>query len=205
MSDIPSPSITALILAGGQASRMGGSDKGLLDCAGRPLIEWVLERIQPVVGTILISANRSKDRYAQYGYPLVGDSQADYPGPLAGIESGLFACKTDYLWVVPCDAPHVDAQLLQRLSHSCVDPDIPAAVPIEGGYTHPTFALLRRDVLESLHDYLASGERKAQDWLATLPARPVDCSDHPEWFVNINTPEELALCAELLTTTSQTP
>ena len=71
MPDAHTASVSALLLAGGQASRMGGHDKGLLDCAGQPLIAHVLARIAPYVATILISANRHLDRYRAYGYPKI--------------------------------------------------------------------------------------------------------------------------------------
>ena len=170
---------------------MGGHDKGLLDCAGQPLIAHVLARIAPCVAGILISANRHLDRYRAYGYPVFDDAQADYPGPLAGIARGLEHCTTPWLWVLPCDAPQVDAQLLTRLMDACRETQLPAAVPIEAGHAQPTFALLRKDTLAGLRAYWDQGGRGVQEWLATLPAARVECSDHPEWFVNLNTPEEL--------------
>jgi molybdenum cofactor guanylyltransferase len=198
MPEQTSPSTTALILAGGQASRMGGSDKGLLDCAGRPLIEHVLARVAPYVDGILISANRNLDQYRRYGYPVLADTTPDFPGPLAGFARGLEHCTTEWLWVVPCDAPQVEPRLLARLMDACRKQTAPAAVPVEGTQIQATFALLHRDVLASLRVYLEHGSRAVRDWLRILPAVQVECSDHPEWFVNLNTPEELAACAAQL-------
>lgn len=177
---------------------MGGNDKGLLDCAGRPLIEHVLARVAPCVDGILISANRNLDRYRHYGYPVIEDATADFPGPLAGIARGLEQCATEWLWVVPCDAPRVDAQLLTRLRDACRAQEVPAAVPVADARMQATFALLHRDVLDSLRACLEQDRRAVRDWLSGLPAAQVDCDDHPEWFVNLNTAEELAACAEQL-------
>ena len=41
--------ITALILAGGQASRFSGQDKGLIDFRGKPMITHVLNSLKPQV------------------------------------------------------------------------------------------------------------------------------------------------------------
>ncbi len=193
MSETRAAAVTALLLAGGQGARMGGDDKGLLECAGQPLIEHVLARITPHVTRILISANRNLERYRGYGHPVLDDAQTDYPGPLAGILRGLEACTTEWLWVVPCDAPQVDAHLLQRLQAACGDAR--AAVPIDNGYAQPTFALLQVDTLAALRAYWNGGGRSVQEALATLPAARVECSDRPDWFVNVNTPEELAAYA----------
>lgn len=198
MSDHSTPSITALILAGGQATRMGGADKGLIDFAGQPLIAHVLTRVASCVEAVLISANRNLDAYRRFGHPVIADATTDFPGPLAGIARGLEHCTTEWLWVVPCDAPQVNARLLERLLQACRECDARAAVPLANGQMQPTFALLRRDVLAPLNGYLAEGRRAAHAWLQSLPAAEVDCSDHPEWFVNLNTPAELAACAARL-------
>lgn len=198
MPDHRAPSITVLILAGGQGERMGGSDKGLVECAGRPLIEHVLARVAPCADAILISANRTLDTYGRYGYPVLEDTTADFSGPLAGIARGLEQCMTDWLWILPCDAPQVDAELLERLLDACRTQEAPAAVPIEGGRMHATCALLCRDTLPSLNTYLERDHRAVHAWLRTLPAAEIECDDHPEWFVNLNTPEELAAYAARL-------
>lgn len=57
--------IFALILAGGQGSRMGGVDKGLVQWHNKALIDHVIEKIRPQVSHIAISANRNLESYAQ--------------------------------------------------------------------------------------------------------------------------------------------
>lgn len=179
---------------------MGGADKGLLDCGGRPMIEHVLNCISPTVDRILISANRNLDAYRRYGHPVVEDDDADFAGPLAGIERGLDRCETEWLWVVPCDAPRVDCALLKRLHQACGDRATVAAVPVAAGRWQSTFALLHCGTHAALQHYLAQGHRAVHDWLRQLPAAAVPCDDHPDWFINLNTPEELARCAATLDT-----
>lgn len=195
MPQHPRSPITALILAGGRAARMGGADKGLLDCGGRRLLEEVLDRVAPHVEHILISANRNLDAYRRYGHPVITDAMADFAGPLAGVERGLDRCSTDWLWIVPCDAPRVDGELLTRLMTACRSSNATAAVPIEHGSLHPTFALVHRSLHAALAEFLSRDKRAVRDWLAALAATRVECDDHPEWFANINTPEDLAAYA----------
>jgi molybdenum cofactor guanylyltransferase len=65
--------VSAVILAGGRATRLGGVDKGLIELAGRPLTAWVAERLAGQVQGILVSANRRAEAYARLGYPVVAD------------------------------------------------------------------------------------------------------------------------------------
>ncbi len=184
-------SISAVILAGGRATRMGGRDKGLVPLAGRPMIAHVLEAIRPQVGHIAINANRSHDAYAAWGYPVLPDQLADYPGPLAGMAAGLAWCPDDCLLTLPCDGPYVPADLASRLAAGMGDADV--AVAHDGDRLQPVHALLRRDTLARLNAFLHGGGRKIDRWYATLAMRTVDLSDCQSLFSNVNTPEQ---CAE---------
>jgi len=79
----------AVILAGGQARRMGGGDKALLSLAGRPMLSHVLDRIEPQVAGLCLNANGDADRFARFGVPVVADSIDGFVGPLAGVLAGL--------------------------------------------------------------------------------------------------------------------
>lgn len=81
-----------VILAGGQASRMGGKDKGLIELNQKPLIEHVIERLSPQTPRILINANRNQDAYRAFGF-VFSDQFKDFPGPMGGIHAGLFMQK----------------------------------------------------------------------------------------------------------------
>ena len=86
---IPPAHITAVILAGGLSRRMGGVDKGLQLIHGQPMVQQVLNRLQPQVGQVLINANRHLDEYKGFGVPICSDSISGYAGPLAGIQAAL--------------------------------------------------------------------------------------------------------------------
>ena len=83
------PCYTALILAGGQALRMGGQDKGWIELAGQPLIRRTLASLQQQSlppGQYVISANRRLADYAALGHlhsaQKVGRESVRYPGTL---------------------------------------------------------------------------------------------------------------------------
>ena len=113
--------ITAVILAGGKGSRLGGQDKGLVSYQNKPLIQHVLDKIEPQVGQIIINANRNQDDYAKFDYPVISDELSDFQGPLAGFLTGMKTCNTDYILTLPCDGPDLPDDLVSRLVNELED------------------------------------------------------------------------------------
>src|SRR5580700_5723382 len=107
--------ITGLILAGGRGRRMGGVDKGLQLLRGRPMADWVRERLAPQVDELLINANQNLDAYARFGVPVIEDRIDGYAGPLAGLQRGLEVAKYPYVVTAPCDSPFLPRDLVERL------------------------------------------------------------------------------------------
>jgi molybdopterin-guanine dinucleotide biosynthesis protein A len=181
--------MTGIVLAGGQGRRMGGVDKGLQPLRGRPMVEWVLERLRPQVGEIMINANQNAERYAAYGHRVIGDEVSGFAGPLAGLHAGLKAASHPLVVTVPCDSPFLPADLVSRLSGSLKENDL--AVAKTGDRTHPVFALVRKEVLGNLQAFLEGGGRKIDAWYAGLRFVEVSFDDEADAFRNINTLEEL--------------
>lgn len=191
MTDQPSRlSITAVILAGGKARRMGGQDKGLVELAGRPLIEHVITRIEPQVGQILINANRNTEQYARYGYPVVSDSLSDFQGPLAGFLAAMQQVESEFIVTIPCDGPCLPDDLVSRLYNALQAAQAEIAVAHDGNRMQPVYALISTRLQPSLEAFLASGERKIDWWYERHNTVTADFSDAPDTFLNINTLEE---------------
>jgi len=192
---IPPAYITAVILAGGLSRRMGGVDKGLQLIHGQPMVQQVLNRLQPQVGQVLINANRHLDEYKGFGVPICSDSISGYAGPLAGIQAALLHTTTPYLVSVPCDSPLLPKDLVTRLASAMHQHTADAAVAVTGDpdqvQRHPVFLLLKSELRNSLERYLGSGGRKVDDWLASLKCIDVQFDDEMA-FTNVNTPEDIA-------------
>jgi len=182
---------TGVILAGGQGRRMGGRNKGWVIWRGRPLIEWVIERLAPQTATTLISTNTDIDRYRALGFPCVTDTHPDYRGPLAGVAAAFAACPARSLLCVPVDAPCIPADLGTRLARALAAADAPAAIAHDGERLQPLFALLRPTLAPRLQQDLSGGPLAAGRWLREAGAITVDFSDQPQAFANLNTPEDL--------------
>jgi molybdopterin-guanine dinucleotide biosynthesis protein A len=190
--------VTAVILAGGKARRMGGVDKGLVPINGRPMISWVIDALRPQVADVLVNANRNHGRYGEFGCPVMDDGDSEFRGPLAGMASGMHAARTPYIAVVPCDSPLIGGELVQRLFEVVATSGAPVAAAHDGERLQPVFALLSCELLDDLAGYLDAGERKIDRWYARHGYETVDFSDVAEWFANINAPDDKHALEEVL-------
>ena len=195
MPPIPREQITGLVLAGGRGSRMGGVDKGLQTFQGMPLALHALLRLQPQVGQVMINANRNIGAYEALGVPVWPDAEADFAGPLAGMQAGLEHCETDWLVTVPCDTPRFPSDLVARLAEAAArdDAEIAIAATREGDgspQAQPVFCLMRAQLLEHLAAFLSAGQRKIDRFTATRRSVQV-VFDDPAPFFNVNTLAEL--------------
>jgi len=184
--------ITAVILAGGQASRMDGEDKGLIVFRELPLISHVINITKPKVSQILISANRNFEEYANFG-KVISDDLEGYQGPLAGISKALKVCSTPYLLVLPCDSPLIDSALIDSLIEKMEISNVDICVAHDGLIMHATFALMQTKLEKSLEEFLGEGGRKMALWYRQQSLERIDVSSHLEVLTNINRPEDFNL------------
>jgi molybdopterin-guanine dinucleotide biosynthesis protein A len=182
--------VSAIVLAGGLGRRMGGVDKGLQELRGRPMVQWVLERLAPQVDEIVINANQNLERYRAFGHRVISDEIGGFAGPLAGLHAGLKAVTHPLAVTAPCDSPFLPPDLVFRLKQALGKNDL--AVARTGAQPHPVFALVKRECRESLEAFLARGGRKIDAWYASLKVVEVSFDDEADAFRNINTREELA-------------
>ena len=188
----PVENITGVILAGGRGRRLEGADKGLALWHGKPIIEYVLNALKPQVGHLLINANRNRDRYAEFGCPVIHDELPDFQGPLSGLVSAMDAAVTGYLVITPCDCPDIAGDLVQRLYDAMKQGGHSIGVAHDGKRLQPVFALFDRRLRDSLNDYLRRGGRKPDQWYAEQGFCRADLSDQPHTFSNLNTAEDFA-------------
>lgn len=188
MPALPALPCSVLLLSGGRGQRLGGRDKGLVEWRGRPLIDWLHAVARPITDDLIISCNRNTERYAAWADRLVQDDSPDYQGPLAGIRAGLAAARHPHLLVLPCDAPLVDDDLLQRLLDAAGERP---AMLHRGGFWEPLFCVLPRSVLPVLEAAWQAGERSPQRALRPLDPLAIPCADDDPRLANLNTPELL--------------
>ncbi|OGB23445.1 MAG: molybdenum cofactor guanylyltransferase [Burkholderiales bacterium RIFCSPLOWO2_02_FULL_57_36] len=186
--------ITGLILAGGRGSRMGEADKGLQLLRGIPMALHAITRLAPQVSTLTISANRNVAAYEAFGVPVRPDEVGNFAGPLAGLQTALSYCSTEYLVTAPCDSPFLPLDLVAALGNGLSMQNADLAFAVTGindmEQIHPVFCLLRTALLPDLNRYIGAGGRKITAWHASLCAAKVHFSNE-DAFQNINTLEDL--------------
>jgi len=184
--------LSAVVLAGGKSTRMGGVDKGLLEYNGRKMIEWSLDVVRPLVQRLLISCNRNITDYMPLADAVVCDRIAGSLGPLAGVHAAMEVVDTAALLVLPCDTPLINEALLDKLVASAVQN--PEAIVYIVGATgvHPLHAIIPLSLKQDLEDYLIDGGRAVQKWYAKHKVVELQLSEGEEaLMINVNRPEEL--------------
>lgn len=185
--------VSALILAGGNATRLGGIDKREIVIDGRTIFARQVDALAPRVAELLVSS-----RAEVAGYRTVHDRVADI-GPLAGISAGLAAATTPWLLVVAGDMPNVDGTLVDLLlAHGGPEWDA-VAIRIDGR-AEPLCAVYRvmtwRPIVTARitarllkASALLTDQRSRVRWIEEAEVRRVDPSLRS--LRNVNTPGDL--------------
>lgn len=168
---------------------MGGQNKGLIPLAGLPLIQHVIQRLDPAIKDRVISANEDLTYYQALGYPVVEDKISGNLGPLCGIYSAMLFLNKQWLLVVPCDVPLLPHDYVERmLDHDATGK---AYVAFDGERQHSGCCLLHHSLQQDLLNHLEQKQLAVHRFLEKHHAQQIDFSDEAQGFININSPEQL--------------
>ena len=214
LSPISPKSLTGIVLAGGLSSRMG-EDKALLTIRGVPLLRVVsdvaialcesvyiitpwTERYQHVVSPMCqfikeIPLLGSREDLGDLGEKMHTRPRAPTNGPLVGFAQGLAHVQTDWVLLLACDLPKLQIDVLQtevaKLDN--VEAEAIALLAKNSKGWEPLCGFYRRSCLPALKQYINSGGRSFQQWLAQHPVQVLPLSDGQMLF-NCNTPADYA-------------
>ncbi|CAN2532981.1 Molybdenum+cofactor+guanylyltransferase [Methylocapsa aurea] len=193
-----------LILAGGQALRMGGVAKPLIQVGGAPILEHVVRRLAPQCVRLALNANGDPERYAAFHLPIVPDQVEGFAGPLAGVLAGLDHVAAHFPDVplvlsVPADTPFIPQDLVQRLASARVEAKAEIAVAKSGDRVHHAVALWPVALREELRHALVKEDlRKVSGFIERYASTLVEWPDAPyDPFFNVNRPEDVELAERI--------
>nr|WP_312010292.1 molybdenum cofactor guanylyltransferase MobA [Bradyrhizobium cenepequi] len=188
-----------MLLAGGLARRMGGGDKPMRTIGGRTILERVIARLAPQCDGLILNANGDPARFVAFGLPVVADSVADFPGPLAGILAALewMAANRPEVSLVlsaAADCPFLPRDLVSRLHEALVKENAQLAVAASAGQSHPVIGLWSVSLRDELrHALTVKDIRKIDRWTARYKLATVNWPTEPlDPFFNANTVEDIA-------------
>lgn len=187
---LPKHLITGVVLAGGKARRMHGSDKAWVRFEGTALIEYMLASLREKVAEVFISTSRSTPEYRGLGCRLIADPTPEFEGPLMGILAAMRAAETPWILVVPCDMPLLKSTHLTRLiAKASEGKDL--TVAHDGTRIHPLVMCVGTHLAHDLEQFLNGGGRRVEEWIRRQSFSVVDFSDDPEAMANLNSIADL--------------
>jgi molybdopterin-guanine dinucleotide biosynthesis protein A len=192
--------VSAAILAGGLARRLGGADKAALVVGRARILDRQLAALAAVADDIrIVAADRA--RYAGLQIPVIADAIAG-AGALGGLYSALLDARHERVLILACDLPFVTAALLQRLVIESGGPaeiadGIDAVVPRSVRGLEPLCALYNRRCAAAARARIERGELRVAGLLADLRVRELGPDalapyDEGALFENVNTPHDHA-------------
>lgn len=192
--------IGCAILAGGKSSRMG-TDKALLEFEGKQFITQIAEELSWFDERIIARGGNSRlEGELEREWTVIPDFYPDH-GPIGGLHAALSACESDALFVVTCDMPLIESELVRELCNFMQETDFDekrvdaydVVISVgEGGKIHPLCGVYRKSVLPVLEEQILSGRNRVMEALKRLRVNyvTVDSPAGARQLANINTPQD---------------
>jgi len=189
----PLSAATGVLLAGGQATRLGGAPKGLLRVGGEPLAARTLRLFRELFGATLVVANDPAP-YLPFGAPVVPDLLPGKGAP-GGLHAALSRAGSDWVFTAGCDMPFLARGPIEWLA---ARRDAPAVAVVWQGRLEPLHAFWSRPCLPVVERMIREGDPSMWRIASACGARFVG---EEEWrvvdpqgrsFENANTPEDVA-------------
>ncbi|MFZ2300834.1 MAG: molybdenum cofactor guanylyltransferase [Gallionella sp.] len=182
---------TAIVMAGGDSSRMG-TDKASILLDGKTLMQSVIATMQQLFPQVIVSVRQPR---VGIDLPQICDEVPD-GGPLAGLTASLGKVNTPWAFMVACDMPFVVPQVVELLAGHRAQHQ--AVVPVVHGHPQPLAAFYAASCLAPLRASLAAQQKGLRGVLQQLDVRYVDETEmmqadpHLRSFFDLDTPEDVA-------------
>ncbi|MEP7267504.1 MAG: molybdenum cofactor guanylyltransferase [Saprospiraceae bacterium] len=181
--------INGYILAGGKSSRMG-TDKGLLNFNGKPIVQKIINQLMPAVDkTIIVSNNVA---YEKFGLEVIPDLIADV-GPAGGIHAALSHTDSEQIFVVSCDMPYITTDAIQYMIEQASQSQI--TLPLNREKIEPLFGVYSKECLPLWQQLIEQRMIKLQEMVTHFELLKINIENNELFndflFLNINDNNDL--------------
>lgn len=182
--------MTGIILAGGKSTRFG-SDKSFIKVNRQPLLKKQICLLKKKFKKIIIVSNNSKHKYRDIC--TIKDIIPDC-GPLGGIYSGLVMSPSLYNFVIACDMPNINLQLLKYMVK--LKNGFDAVVPCFKNGCEPLFAIYSKRCIPVIEKMIKDDNLRIANFFNKIKLRKIKKEEIEEFgnpevlFFNINTPDD---------------
>ncbi len=193
--------LTIVIQAGGLSTRMG-EDKALKQFLGKPLIERVIERLNPIADELLITTNQPQN-YSFLNKRLIPDLQPDR-GPLGGLFTAISSASHPYVGVVACDMPFASQKFFETATNLMTEKEAQVVIAKSDEGYEPFHALYRKEIcLPVIKSAIDNNQWRVVSWLSQVKLYEINQDEMKTidptglCFWNVNTPEEFAQAEQI--------
>ncbi len=199
---------TAIILAGGQSSRMG-FDKQFLTVDNNLIVHGIIKELSSIFNELIIVTHKP-EVYRNYSYKIVEDELLGF-GPLSGIHAGLKNSNSLYNYIIGCDMPFINKTYIDYMISIIKDsPEkLDGVITLYEDWIEPFNSFYIKDFANSIENYVKTGKPKIYPLLKKCNIHYVPEKEarkfSPTWqmFMNINTPEDIQNYREIISLDSQ--
>ncbi len=180
------------VLAGGESRRFG-RDKARAELAGKPLVSYVVEKLQTLFEDVLIISNQPV-AYEGFHVTVVSDIVRG-AGSLGGLLTALVHAQEERCFVAACDMPFIQVDLVRRMVDRCKGFDV--VVPEAGEELQPLHAIYSKRCVGPIQQMIAEGDFRIFDFypqVLTLRLEErlwAELDPESRSFSNINTLQDL--------------
>ena len=178
---------------------MGGGNKALLPIGGRSIIERVSDVLREIFEHNILITNSPED-FGFLGLPMFGDLVLGH-GSLGGLYTGLKTCGRDYGFLVACDMPFLNKDVISYMVDRTDDNDV--IVPRISAGVEPLHGIYSRKCLPLIEELFAEEDLKTRDIfrkakILEIREEELKLFDPGLFFLlNVNTPDDLRRAREL--------
>lgn len=190
------PMVDLVILAGGQAVRMGGENKLLQNFDGQPQLLKIINQLRNQVAQCLVNSHRDHALYKSMVADIqcFTDEPSGFCGPLAGMKTAWSFATTDYVLFVPCDITWIPPELVEKLLVPLIEnPQMKVSYTIINGDALYPLCLMHRSAEPVLRQYFDRQQFSLHRCFRALDAGVVNFSNPQSKIHSINSIAEMEI------------